>query len=117
MLEAYTALGALATATEKVLLGTLVTAEHVSQSHSARQDHHHPRRDQSGPRGAGDRTAGSNWSTTSWATNSAPHRAVRQARRGPKITLLMIRHERVTFSGEYYKTEQALAAPPPRPSR
>lgn len=57
MLEAYTALGALATAaTEKGPTGHPGHRQHVSQSHSARQDHHHPRRDQSGPRGAGGRT-------------------------------------------------------------
>ena len=71
MLEAYTALGGLATATERVQLGTLVTGntyrnptllakaittlDVISQGRAI----------------LGIGTDGSSWSTTSWATNSA----------------------------------------------
>ncbi|HPX36104.1 MAG TPA: LLM class F420-dependent oxidoreductase [Mycobacterium sp.] len=112
MLEAYTALGALATATEKVLLGTLVTgntyrnptllAKIITTLDVISQ-------------GRAVLGIGTGWFELEhdqlgyeFGTFTERFAKLDEAL---KIILPMIAGERVTFSGEYYKTEQALAVP------
>lgn len=112
MLEAYTALGALATATEKVLLGTLVTgntyrnptllAKIITTLDVISQ-------------GRAVLGIGTGWFELEhdqlgyeFGTFTERFAKLDEAL---KIILPMIAGERVTFSGEYYQTEQALAVP------
>jgi len=72
MLEAYTALGGLATATERVQLGTLCHRQHLPEPDAAGQGHHDAGRDEPGSLHPRYRPPdGSSWSTSSWAMNSA----------------------------------------------
>ncbi|MGV1086379.1 MAG: LLM class F420-dependent oxidoreductase [Mycobacterium sp.] len=112
MLEAYTALGALATATEKVLLGTLVTgntyrnptllAKIITTLDVISQ-------------GRAVLGIGTGWFELEhdqlgyeFGTFTERFAKLDEAL---KIILPMIAGQRVTFSGEYYQTEQALAVP------
>ena len=83
MLESYTALGALATATERVQLSTLVTGNTYRQPDLAGQGGDHAGRGQRWPCGAGDRRrlvrAGA---PAARVRVRHVHRAVRPARRG-----------------------------------
>ena len=112
MLEAYTALGALATATENVLLGTLVTgntyrnptllAKIITTLDVISQ-------------GRAVLGIGTGWFELEhdqlgyeFGTFTERFAKLDEAL---QIILPMIAGERVTFSGDYYKTEQALAVP------
>ncbi len=113
MLEAYTALGALATATENVQLGTLGHRQHLPQPDAAGQGHHHAGRHQRRPRHPrASAPAGSSSNTTSSDTSSAP---------SPTVSTSWAKRCRSScrcspasgppFTGKYYRTQEALANP------
>ncbi len=112
MLEAYTALGALATATENVLLGTLVTgntyrnptllAKIITTLDVASQ-------------GRAVLGIGTGWfelehTQLGYEFGTFTERFAKLDE-ALAILLPMIAGERVSFSGEYYRTEQAMAEP------
>lgn len=112
MLEAYTALGALATATEKVLLGTLVTgntyrnptllAKIITTLDVVSQ-------------GRAVLGVGTGWfelehTQLGYQFGTFTERFAKLDE-ALQILLPMIAGERVTFEGRYYRTEEALAVP------
>ena len=112
MLEAYTALGALATATEKVLLGTLVTgntyrnptllAKIITTLDVVSQ-------------GRAVLGVGTGWfelehTQLGYEFGTFTERFAKLDE-ALQILLPMIAGERVTFEGRYYRTEEALAVP------
>ena len=112
MLEAYTALGALATATEKVLLGTLVTgntyrnptllAKIITTLDVVSQ-------------GRAVLGVGTGWfelehTQLGYEFGTVTERFAKLDE-ALQILLPMIAGERVTFEGRYYRTEEALAVP------
>ena len=112
MLEAYTALGALATATEKVQLGTLVTGN-TYRNPTLLTKAITTLDVVSGGRAI--LGIGTGWFELEheqlgfeFGTFTDRFNKLEEAL---QIILPMIAGERVTFSGEYYKTEQALAVP------
>ena len=112
MLEAYTALGALATATEKVLLGTLVTgntyrnptllAKAITTLDVISQ-------------GRAVLGVGTGWfelehTSLGFKFGTFTERFAKLDE-ALQIILPMLAGDRVTFSGEYYRTEDAVAVP------
>ena len=113
MLEAYTALGGLATVDRERAARHPGHRQHLPQPDAAGQGHHHPRRDQPGPRDPrASAPAGSNSSTIRSAYEFGTFTdRFNKLGEALQIILPMLEGERPTFSGKYYRTQEAMAEP------